>query len=65
MRLPARRIATTVLTAGLLIGLSGPAVMAADGESVRERTHAASAHPCPTPPNSRTRSAAWPVWAAC
>ncbi|MFE0725691.1 hypothetical protein ACFW4Q_06695 [Streptomyces rochei] len=47
MRLPARRIATTVLTAGLLIGLSGPAVMAADGESVRERTHAASRAPLP------------------
>ncbi|MFC7818611.1 hypothetical protein ACFUTR_28725 [Streptomyces sp. NPDC057367] len=47
MRLPARRIATTALTAGLLIGLSGPAVMAADGESVRERTHAASHAPLP------------------
>ncbi|MFG6300040.1 hypothetical protein [Streptomyces rochei] len=47
MRLPARRIATTALTAGLLIGLSGPAVMAADGESVRERTHAASRAPLP------------------
>ncbi|MFE5394962.1 hypothetical protein ACFQ9U_10385 [Streptomyces sp. NPDC056568] len=45
MRLPARRIATTALTAGLLIGLSGPAVMAADGDSVRERTHAASRAP--------------------
>ncbi|WCN01366.1 hypothetical protein [Streptomyces sp. M92] len=47
MRLPARRIATTALTAGLLIGLSGPAVMAADGESVRERTHVASHAPLP------------------
>ncbi|MDG9690628.1 hypothetical protein QC281_10955 [Streptomyces sp. DH17] len=47
MRLPARRIATTALTAGLLIGLSGPAVMAADGDSVRERTHAASRAPLP------------------
>lgn len=47
MRLPARRIATTALTAGLLIGLSGPVVMAADGESVRERTHAASHAPLP------------------
>ncbi|MFJ7772130.1 hypothetical protein ACIQ1J_27995 [Streptomyces sp. NPDC097107] len=47
MRLPARRIATTALTAGLLIGLSGPVVMAADGESVRERTHAASQAPLP------------------
>ncbi|WP_399885127.1 hypothetical protein ACGH7X_13815 [Streptomyces sp. BBFR51] len=47
MRLPARRIAGTALCAGLLIGLSGPAVMAADGESVRERTHAASHAPLP------------------
>ncbi|MGC9499100.1 hypothetical protein [Streptomyces sp. WG7] len=47
MRLPARRIATSALCAGLLIGLSGPAVMAADGESVRERTHAASRAPLP------------------
>ncbi|MFJ8807952.1 hypothetical protein [Streptomyces sp. NPDC102490] len=47
MRLPARRIATSALTAGLLIGLSGPAVMAADGDSVRERTHAASHAPLP------------------
>lgn len=42
MRLPARRIATSALCAGLLTGLSGPAVMAADGEPFRERTHAAS-----------------------
>ncbi|MER7054761.1 hypothetical protein [Streptomyces sp. NPDC000351] len=47
MRLPARRIATSALCAGLLIGLSGPAVMAADGESARERTHAASRAPLP------------------
>ena len=47
MRLPARRIATSALCAGLLIGLSGPAVMAADGDSVRERTHAASRAPVP------------------
>ncbi|MFC7936172.1 hypothetical protein ACFU2J_08060 [Streptomyces sp. NPDC057387] len=47
MRLPARRIATSALCAGLLIGLSGPAVMAADGDSVRERTHAASRAPLP------------------
>ncbi|WP_217169876.1 hypothetical protein [Streptomyces sp. AC512_CC834] len=47
MRLPARRIAGTALCAGLLIGLSGPVVMAADGESVRERTHAASHAPLP------------------
>ncbi|CAL9460759.1 hypothetical protein [Streptomyces sp. enrichment culture] len=47
MRLPARRIATSALCAGLLIGLSGPAVMAADGEPVRERTHAASLAPLP------------------
>ncbi|WP_432098245.1 hypothetical protein [Streptomyces sp. WAC 04229] len=47
MRLPARRIATTALCAGLLIGLSGPAVMAADGESARERTHAVSQAPLP------------------
>ncbi|MEU8732104.1 hypothetical protein AB0C68_22340 [Streptomyces tendae] len=47
MRLPARRIATSALCAGLLIGLSGPAVMAADGDSVRERTHAASHAPLP------------------
>ncbi|OSC70167.1 hypothetical protein B5181_10545 [Streptomyces sp. 4F] len=30
-----------------MIGLSGPAVMAADGDSVRERTHAASRAPLP------------------
>ncbi|PPS79365.1 hypothetical protein [Streptomyces sp. MH60] len=47
MRLPARRITTSALCAGLLIGLSGPAVMAADGDSVRERTHAASHAPLP------------------
>ncbi|WP_328560547.1 hypothetical protein [Streptomyces coelicoflavus] len=47
MRLPARRIATSTLCAGLLIGLSGPAVMAADGDPVRERTHAASHSPLP------------------
>ncbi|MEV8125342.1 hypothetical protein AB0P07_14730 [Streptomyces sp. NPDC085944] len=47
MRLPARRIAASALCAGLLIGLSGPAVMAADGDSVRERTHAASRAPLP------------------
>ncbi|GAA4008642.1 hypothetical protein GCM10022384_62970 [Streptomyces marokkonensis] len=47
MRLPARRIATSALCAGLLIGLSGPAVMAADGGSARERTHAASHAPLP------------------
>ncbi|MFE7438238.1 hypothetical protein ACFU78_35215 [Streptomyces tendae] len=47
MRLPARRIATSALCAGLLIGLSGPAVMAADGDSGRERTHAASHAPLP------------------
>ncbi|MGQ5592021.1 hypothetical protein ACUJ8N_01940 [Streptomyces sp. ESR1.13] len=47
MRLPARRIATSVLCAGLLIGLSGPAVMAADGAPARERTHTASRAPLP------------------
>ncbi|MFD5668187.1 hypothetical protein ACFWIK_25110 [Streptomyces anthocyanicus] len=47
MRLPARRIATSALCAGLLIGIPGPAVMAADGDSVRERTHAASRAPLP------------------
>lgn len=47
MRLPARRIATTALSAGLLIGLSAPVVTAADGNSVRERTHAASHAPIP------------------
>lgn len=47
MRLPARRIATSALCAGLLIGLSGPAVMAADGDPVRERTRAASLAPLP------------------
>ncbi|GAA2568223.1 MULTISPECIES: hypothetical protein [Streptomyces] len=47
MRLPARRIATTALCAGLLTGLSGPAVMAADGGPARERTHAASRAPLP------------------
>ncbi|PZT69451.1 hypothetical protein DN402_22545 [Streptomyces sp. SW4] len=47
MRLPARRIATTALCAGLLLGITGPAALAADGESVRERTHAASQAPLP------------------
>jgi hypothetical protein len=47
MRLPARRIATSALCAGLLTGLSGPAVMAADGAPVRERTHTSSRAPLP------------------
>ncbi|MDT9700203.1 hypothetical protein [Streptomyces sp. P17] len=44
--LPARRIASSALCATLLLGIAGPAAMAAD-DSARERTHAASSAPVP------------------
>ncbi|MEU0741888.1 hypothetical protein [Streptomyces sp. NPDC006134] len=47
MRLPARRIATSALCATLLLGVTGPVAMAADGDSDRERTRAASRAPLP------------------
>jgi hypothetical protein len=47
MRLPARRIATSALCATLLLGVTGPAAVAADSASVPERTHAASRAPVP------------------
>jgi hypothetical protein len=43
--LPARRIACTALCATFLVGIAGPAAVAAD--SARERTHAASRGPVP------------------
>lgn len=43
--LPARRIASTALCAALLVGLAGPAAVAAD--PARERAHAASRAPLP------------------
>ncbi|MFF4500014.1 hypothetical protein [Streptomyces sp. NPDC001401] len=43
--LPARRIASTVLCAALLVGIAAPAAVAA--ESARERTHASSRAPVP------------------
>jgi hypothetical protein len=43
--LPARRIASTALCAALLVGMSGPAAVAADAAG--ERTHAASRAPLP------------------
>ncbi|MGW3955118.1 hypothetical protein ACWEKM_30225 [Streptomyces sp. NPDC004752] len=45
MRLTARSIASTALSATLLVGIAGPAAVAAD--SPRERTHAASRAPVP------------------
>ncbi|MFI8187412.1 hypothetical protein ACIF8T_01130 [Streptomyces sp. NPDC085946] len=47
MRLPARRIATSALCAALLLGVTGPAAVAADDDPVRERTRAASQAPLP------------------
>jgi hypothetical protein len=47
MRLPARRIATPALCATLLLGVTGPAAVAADSASAREHTHAASREPVP------------------
>ncbi|MFI9769319.1 hypothetical protein ACIHJG_20970 [Streptomyces sp. NPDC052415] len=44
--LPARRIASSALCATLLLGIAGPAAMAAD-DSAHERTHAASHAPVP------------------
>ncbi|GGS17891.1 hypothetical protein AB0E75_02215 [Streptomyces griseoviridis] len=37
MRLPARRIAASALCAGLVLGVTAPVAMAADGGTVRER----------------------------
>ncbi|MEU9557184.1 hypothetical protein [Streptomyces fumanus] len=45
MRLPARRTATSVLCATFLLGLTGPAAMAADGDAPRERAGAAAHAP--------------------
>ncbi|CQR63990.1 hypothetical protein [Streptomyces leeuwenhoekii] len=47
MRLPARRIAASAFCATLLLAVTGPAATAADGDSVRERTSAASRAPLP------------------
>ncbi|MBD9736052.1 hypothetical protein IGX29_30510, partial [Streptomyces sp. H28] len=47
MRLPARRIATTVLSAALVLGVTGPAAVAADGDATRDRTHVSSQAPVP------------------
>lgn len=47
MRLPARRIATSALCATVLLGITGPVATAAEGDSVRERTHAATRAPLP------------------
>ncbi|AXE85994.1 hypothetical protein [Streptomyces sp. Go-475] len=47
MRLPARRIATSALCATLLLGVTGPAALAADSASAPERAHAASGAPVP------------------
>ncbi|MEU3088109.1 hypothetical protein ACWCQ0_05095 [Streptomyces massasporeus] len=47
MRLPARRIATSALCAPLLLGVTGPAAVAADSASAAEHTHAASRAPVP------------------
>ncbi|MEV6961268.1 hypothetical protein AB0M97_19120 [Streptomyces sp. NPDC051207] len=45
MRLPARRLATTTLTAFLLIGVTGPAAMAAGSDSSRGHTAAVAQAP--------------------
>ncbi|MGC0403236.1 hypothetical protein RKD27_005880 [Streptomyces sp. SAI-126] len=45
--LPVRRIAASALCGALLVGLAGPAAVAAETESARERVHAASAAPVP------------------
>ncbi|MER5574479.1 hypothetical protein [Streptomyces massasporeus] len=47
MRLPARRIATSALCATLLLGVTGPAAVAADSASAPEHTHAVSRAPVP------------------
>lgn len=47
MRLPARRIAASAFCATVLLAVTGPAATAADGDSVRERTSAASRAPLP------------------
>ncbi|MFF6874041.1 hypothetical protein ACFY9S_01630 [Streptomyces sp. NPDC012474] len=47
MRLPARRIATSALCATLLLGVTGPAAVAADSASAPEHVHAASRAPVP------------------
>ncbi|MFD5157676.1 hypothetical protein ACFWMJ_06335 [Streptomyces hawaiiensis] len=47
MRLPARRIATSALGATLLLGVTGPAAVAADSASAPAHTHAASRAPVP------------------
>ncbi|CAL9522737.1 hypothetical protein SUDANB6_03885 [Streptomyces sp. enrichment culture] len=47
MRLPARPVATSALCAALLLGVTGPAATAADGESARERARTASRAPLP------------------
>ncbi|MFD8154152.1 hypothetical protein ACFV28_25835 [Streptomyces sp. NPDC059720] len=47
MRLPARRIATTALCATLLLGVAGPAAMAADTAPDRERARTATRAPVP------------------
>lgn len=45
--LPARRIASTALCATLLLGIGAQTALAADGDSARERGHAASQAPVP------------------
>ncbi|MFJ4719097.1 hypothetical protein [Streptomyces luteogriseus] len=47
MRLPARRIATSALCATLLLGVTGPAAVAADSASAPAHTQAASRAPVP------------------
>ncbi|MFJ4279024.1 hypothetical protein [Streptomyces massasporeus] len=47
MRLPARRIATSALCAPLLLGVTGPAAVAADSASAPAHTHAVSRAPVP------------------
>ncbi|MFK0018011.1 hypothetical protein [Streptomyces sp. NPDC090798] len=43
--LPARRLASSVLCASLLLGISGPVALAADSDSARGHTHAAAPVP--------------------
>ncbi|MET7481479.1 hypothetical protein [Streptomyces sp. NPDC005538] len=45
--LPARRIASSVLCATVLIGIAGPAAVAADNDSAREHVRATSSAPVP------------------
>ncbi|MFD8232584.1 hypothetical protein ACFV20_11940 [Streptomyces sp. NPDC059696] len=47
MRLPARRIATSALCATLLLGVTGPAAVAADSTSAPAHPHAVSRAPVP------------------